>query len=104
MKNLLWGLMLVAGVCQADTLASMPNQGGGKIVLTDDKCVVGGKNYPTLNRAYNYTSEGYTMDGCYTVEDSTVVVVWELANGDGKKMRYSISNFTLIKKSKGYGT
>jgi hypothetical protein len=98
------GVLAVIKTCKAETIASMPNQGGGKIVLTDERCTVGGKNYPSLNRAYNYTSAGYTMDGCYTVEDVTVVVVWELANGDGQKMRYPASNFTLIKKSKGYGT
>lgn len=88
----------------AETIASMPNKGGGKIVLTNEVCVSGGKTYKNLNRAYNYTSEGYGSEGCFTVEDETVIVIWDV-QGSPQKMRYPIDNFTLTKKSsKGYGT
>lgn len=105
MKKLITVLLLslLSAHASAETIASMPNKGGGKIVLTNEVCKYEGKTYSNLNRAYNYTSEGYGSDGCYTVEDETVVVIWNV-QGASQKMRYSIDNFTIIKKSKGYGT
>jgi len=91
----------------AAAIASMPNQGNGKIVLTDELCKHEGKTYDTLNRAYNYTTEGHTMEGCFYVEDETVVVIWKLAKGEPRRMRYPIEGFTIIKKaspSSRYGT
>lgn len=104
MKKLITVLLLslLSAHASAETIASMPNKGGGKIVLTNEVCKYEGKTYSNLNRAYNYTSEGYGSDGCYTVEDETVVVIWNV-QGTSQKMRYSIDNFTIIKKSKGYG-
>jgi len=97
LKKLLGCLLFVPILAQAETIASMPNQGGGKIVLTNEACKVGSKTYPNLNRAYNYTSEGYTSEGCFYVEDETVVVVWNQSNG-AKQMRYPAENFTLTKR------
>lgn len=104
MKNLLWGLLLFAGVCHAEAIANMNNQGGGKIVLTNETCKVDGKTYSSLNRAYNYTSEGYGSEGCYAVEDDTVVVIWKKSDGTSQRMRYPAENFTIIKKGRTYGT
>lgn len=97
-------MLAFVGNCQADTIASMPNKGGGKIVLTDEDCKFEGKKYPSLSRAYNYTSEGYGSEGCFAVEDETVVVIWNVG-GSPQRMRYPAENFTLTKK-KGvkYGT
>lgn len=96
-------LSLLSVHANADTIASMPNQGGGKIVLTNEVCKHNKKTYPDLNRAYNYTSEGYTGEGCFYVEDESVVIIWG-QNGSVAKRRYPAENFTIIKKSKGYGT
>lgn len=96
-------MLLIAGICNAESIATMPNKGGGKIVLTNESCKYEGKTYSSLNRAYNYTSEGYGSEGCYGVEDDTVLVLW-LVNGKPQRMRYSLDDFTLTKKSKGYGT
>jgi hypothetical protein len=89
----------------AATIATMPNEGGGKIVLTDEICRHEGKTYDKLNRAYNYTTSGHGSEGCYFVEDETVVVIWSLASGP-KRMRYPIENFSLPKRStpNRYGT
>ena len=88
----------------AAAIATMPNRAGGKIVLTDEACVHKGKRYDGLNRAYNYSTEGYTTEGCFVVEDDTVVVIWDDGSANSK-MRYPAENFTIIKK-KGtrYGT
>ena len=108
-KNWLWGV--ITGMClmglidevRAETIASMPNQGQGKIVLTNEACTYGGKTYSSLTRAYNYTYEGYTTEGCFYVEDETVVVIWA-TNGKSTTMRYPANNFNLTKKSSRYGT
>jgi hypothetical protein len=89
----------------ADAIATMPNEGGGKIVLTDEVCKLDGKTYNKLNRAYNYTTAGYNSEGCFYVEDETVVVIWNI--GSGKQMRYPAENFTMVRKkqpSTRYGT
>lgn len=99
-KKLLVCLLFTPFLANADSIASMPNQGGGKIVLTNEVCKLGNKTYAGLNRAYNYTVEGHTSEGCFMVEDETVVVIWNQSNGTSK-MRYPAENFTILKKSKG---
>jgi hypothetical protein len=86
----------------AEAIATMPNEGGGLIVLTDDPCKHEGKVYKGLNRLYSYTAQGHNSEGCYAVEDDTVVAIWSTS---GNKMRYPISSFTLKpKKGARYGT
>jgi uncharacterized protein YxeA len=93
--------MLLPAYAGAEAIANMPNEGGGMIVLTDDQCKHEGKVYKGINRIYSYTAQGYNSEGCYGIEDDTVVAVWT----SGNKMRYPISSFTLIKqKSIRYGT
>jgi len=97
------GLILLLAfmpTAKAAAIASMPNEGGGKIVLTDETCKHNGKTYPELNRAYNYTTAGYSSVRSFFFEDETVVIVWSLASG-AKRMRYPAENFTIIKRSKG---
>lgn len=89
---------------RAEAIASMPNKGGGKIVLTNEVCEINGKTYKTLNRAYNYTESGYGSDGCFTVEDETVLVIWKKEDGNPQKMRYPAENFTILKKKTTGGT
>jgi hypothetical protein len=85
-------MAVYAVAVKAATVATQPNQAGGKIVLTDDACVYKGKNYDKLNRAYNYGSAGYTSEGCWGIEDETVIVYWI---DNDQKMRYPISAFTM---------
>jgi hypothetical protein len=77
---------------RAEVIATQPNQAGGKIVLTDEVCKHNGQVYSNINRAYNYGSAGYTSEGCWGIEDETVVVFW-LDNN--QKMRYPITAFTM---------
>jgi hypothetical protein len=109
LKTWLWGVIF--GMCimgfidevRAETIATMPNQGQGKIVLTNETCAYNGKTYSKLYRAYNYTVEGYTTEGCFYLEDETVVVIWA-TTGKSTTMRYAADNFTLTKKPIKYGT
>ena len=108
-KDLLIGTivgMVFVGFVQevrAEAIATMPNEGGGFIVLTDDQCKHEGKVYKGLNRLYSYTARGTNAEGCYGIEDDTVVAIWYTDGVD--KRRYPASAFTLVKK-KGirYGT
>lgn len=95
---LLFAGLIVSQYSKAEAIAQMPNEGGGYIVLTDDLCKHDGKIYKPLNRMYSYTQQGYSNEGCYAVEDETVVAVWKTGN----KMRYPLSSFSLFKKAKSY--
>jgi hypothetical protein len=97
--------LFIPTFAQAGAIATMPNEGGGKIVLTDEVCKNGGKTYNKLNRAYNYTTSGHGSEGCFYIEDETVVVIWDTATGV-RQMRYPAENFTIINRKKGtrYGT
>lgn len=92
--------LLIPVIAQAAAIATMPNRAGGKIVLTDEACVHKGKKYDGLNRAYNYSTEGYTTEGCFMVEDDTVVVIWNDGSANSK-MRYPAENFTIINRKRG---
>ena len=100
MKKVMLGLLVSLSALtsvKADTFATLPNQGGGKIVITDERCVVNGKHYDKLNRAYFYTSSGTSGEGCWTTEGEVIVIVWE---ADDKVRRYPMENFTLGPKYK----
>jgi hypothetical protein len=97
MKKLLAALLFVPMLAQAEAIATMPNRAGGKIVLTNEACVHKGKTYDGLARAYNYSTEGYTTEGCFAIEDETVVVIWNDGSANSR-MRYPAENFTIIKR------
>ncbi len=98
MKKLLIALALLPAVALADVIASMPNQAGGKIVLTDEQCKLNGKTYDPLKRSYFYTTEGITGDGCWYLDDETVVVVWKERGGSSTTRRYPVENFDIRKR------
>jgi hypothetical protein len=100
MVIVLIAILLFSSNAKAGAIATMPNKAGGKIVLTDEPCKHNGKVYEKLNRAYNYGTQGYTTEGCFAVEDETVVVIW-IDNSSEPKMRYPAENFTIIKRNKG---
>lgn len=105
-KHLVILAFFIPAMAQAGAIATMPNEGGGKIVLTDETCKHDGKTYDTLSRAYSYSTSGHGSEGCFFIEDETVVVVWATSSG-AKRMRYPAENFTIIKKkqsSSRYGT
>lgn len=96
MKKLLVILALLPTLAFAEVIASMPNQAGGKIVLTNEECRNKGKVYESLRKSYFYTPEGITGDGCWYLDDETIVVVW----ADTKTIRrYPVENFDIRKRS-----
>jgi len=102
MKKILALLLLcLSAHANAEMVAWLANKGGGKIVLTNQVCVdpVTKERYEPLKRAYNYDSSGGTSEGCFFVEDESVVVVWVEPTGRTKS-RYPLVNFTLSEKFK----
>ena len=94
MKKILVLLALLSAVtvAKAETIATLNNKAGGKIVLTDRPCIHKGVTHDKLNFVYNYGSTGYSSEGCWAIEGEVVVVVWFDSEGT---MRYPITNFVL---------
>ena len=83
---------------KAAAFATMPNEGGGKIVLTDETCKLKGKTYPNLFRAYTFNPSGFNLEGCWLPEldGAAVRIVWF----DNTQSVYSTDGFTPAGKSK----
>ena len=77
---------------QAKDIAYMANEANGRIVLTNEICKANGKTFPELRRVYTYTGSGYTLEGCYKLEDSTVWILFE----NMVERRFEPSSFKLI--------
>lgn len=73
----------------AAVVAEIPNQGGGRIALTDLKC----KDVANTFLAYSYLGNGKSLMGCWAADDSRVFVRWE----DGDMRSYPIDSFVLPK-------
>ena len=73
----------------------------GRTVLTTDPCEIKfdllqiGLNKITtseMRRAFYYTSDGKTNEGCWKYDAETIVIVWERQG----KRRYPINMFSLM--------
>jgi len=91
----IFGAIILSQTANAEAIAKTPNTGGGFIVLTNEPCIYKGKDYTPLKRAYSYTAKGYTFEGCFGIEDETVITVWQDGN---EQRRYPVSNFELIRR------
>ena len=98
MKKLLIAVLLCPMLAYGAVLATLPNQAGGKIVLTDEECRHDGQLYTALRKAYNYGSSGATTDGCWYLDDETVVVIWKQSNGQASTRRYPVENFDIRRR------
>ena len=88
MKTIIFAaLAALTLTAHAEPFAETDNQGGGKIVILTDACPTS----PTESRAYFYTKDGTTEDGCWRYDGDTVVATWERQG----KRRYPISYFKL---------
>jgi hypothetical protein len=72
----------------------MPNEAGGAIVITDEDCIVKGKNYELLKKVYFYIPNGTTGSGCFYFMDGLIHVIW----ADGTENKYPVKSFTPTKK------
>jgi len=80
--------LLVTAPVAADTKAYAKNKAKGKIVLTNETCEFAG----LMNRAYFYTKDHYTEEGCWMDDDMTIFVQWKR---EGDK-RYDKKIFTVV--------
>jgi hypothetical protein len=78
----LTALLCSTAHAQFDTpvVATMNNMGKGKIVLLDEPCET--DKTKVMKRAFYYTRDNHTSDGCWKVDAGTVVIHWE---NDGKR-------------------
>lgn len=96
MRGLIFSIALLAS---ANALAESwvsTNKGGGEITLTDRVCRHQGKDYPNLREAYSWTNS-IVVEGCWTLLDNNVHVIWFEPNGRHDKRVYSPNGF--VKKS-----
>jgi hypothetical protein len=94
----IFSAIIVSQTASAEAIAKTPNNGGGFIVLTNEPCIYKKKDYAPLKRAYSYTARGYTFEGCFGIEDDTVITVWMDSN---EQRRYPVANFELINRGVG---
>jgi len=73
MKFLFILFALISLQVNAKAIGELPNNSGGKIIFTDDVC----QYHPAARRVYSYSGTGNTMEGCWFIEDETVVVRYE---------------------------
>lgn len=77
-------LYFLCGNAEAEAW-SMPNQAGGKIVITDRKC----PNFTYLSEAYTYAADGSVIKSCWAIIDGAVHVVYY----NGSERVYPINLF-----------
>jgi len=91
-KTLVLLLLCLSAHVSAETVATLTNKAGGKIVLTNRPCVYKGTTHDKLNFVYNYGSSGYSSEGCWGIEGDVVAVIWFDSEGT---MRYPLANFVI---------
>lgn len=91
MKKFVLMLALICTFSHAGTVATAVNNGGGMIVLTDNKC-----NHREGMIAYTNDNQGRTTLGCWFPEDTFVFIHWN--DGDVRTYPYAIFN---VKQKKG---
>lgn len=93
-RFILVGLMAVLAIqADAEIIATMKNQAGGLIYLTNnvtDKC-------RPQRVMFANNSDGKSIWGCWFVDEVVVHVRWE----DGGTSAFPVDAFTLVKKNKG---
>lgn len=94
MKHTITALLLAATTLAQANTWELPNRSGGKIVATDRPChTKGGEG---LLYVYSYINGGETLQGCWTVMDSTVLIMWDT----GQMTVHAIDTFTPIEVNK----
>lgn len=85
---------LAFGPAAADVVATLPNNAGGHIRLTDDACSSRVNQGMSLRFAYSTTKDGRYFTGCWGMVDDDVMVFFD----DGERRLYPADNFTIRKK------
>lgn len=86
--------VLLSQTAFADTKAYVKNQGGGRIVLTDEVC----STNENMLRSYKYTGRKdnhKTWEGCWKDDDITIYVKWV---DEPHGQRYEKRKFKVVKQ------
>ena len=94
MKQIFLALMITASSSHALIIAEMFNNTGGKIVITDEACNLGGN----ARLAYTTIPRGRTDLGCWAVDEEYIHIRWQEGN---RMMSYPLQDWTLKIKNKG---
>lgn len=70
----------------------MPNKGNGEITLTKEACYADNQEYKSLSKAYTWTNQIY-LEGCWTVIDGNVHIIWVSKDGSRERRVYNITSF-----------
>lgn len=81
-------LLLLSAHANADTVGWMPNNGGGKIVITDKDCQSDSRQF----MAYTTSSSISTQFGCWFSDDVMVHITWE---STGSFKSYPLENWNI---------
>jgi hypothetical protein len=84
--------LTISGSIQAETILFSKNKLGGKIVLTNEKCVDNSGFF-----MYSTNPNGDNIHGCWYYDETVGVnVIWS----DGSFKTYSLSGFEIPQKNK----
>lgn len=92
MKKMLASLLLCLSAHASAETWVMPNQGGGEITLSSNQCKADNGAYPSLKHAYSWTRDIY-FEGCWSVVDGNVHIVWVFKDGSRDRRVYPVSSF-----------
>lgn len=95
MKKFLLCLAALPTLAYGKGIAYMENDGGGRIIITNEVCYnkERTKTYDGVYRIYTYSAKGSTTEGCFMFEDETVRVFWPEHK---KESRYPIKDFIML--------
>ena len=96
MKTLILLHFGIAAIAANANTWELPNKSGGKIVATDRPCPK--KGGEGLLYVYSHIPSGEVLQGCWTVMDNTVVVMWN----NGKMTVHNENDFTSVITDKPY--
>jgi len=93
MKQIFLALLITASSSHALIIAEMFNNTGGKIVITDEACNLGG----TAKLAYATIPKGRTDLGCWVYDEEYIHIKWQEGN---RLMSYPLLDWTIKVKNK----
>ena len=91
MKRIIAAALLAISTAHAGILATLQNDGGGQIVLTDIAC----SSIQGAKVAYATSPKTNTLTGCWTIDEQYVHIFWD----DDQKIRsYELFLWKVNKK------
>lgn len=91
MKKIIGLLAMAVAMDAGAVVMTLKNNAGGEVVISDRVCKLKDKEYPPLKEAYAYSSDGSTFNGCWTMKDGRV---WVMYVGGDERL-YDPANFVV---------